>query len=260
MASRKRYAFVIETDRCIDCKACMVACEVENRVPLGQHRNWVKPTSLQGVFPQLTQDYVAGNCMHCEKPPCVAVCPTGASYKRDDGLVLIDQSECIGCRFCLSACPYEARYYDETRNVVDKCSACVHRLEAGQVPACVETCVGGARHFGDLNDPNSEVAKLYATGRARPFHPESGTGPNIFYISTREQAAAEFPVNDKVGALAGVRGDLARPAALGLLGAALVITGGAFQVARRNALKHFQEVEAEAAETSSPEGAEHVAE
>jgi tetrathionate reductase subunit B len=166
MAAQKRYAFVIEVDRCIDCKACMVACKVENQVPIGHHRNWVEAAPLQGAFPTLEQDYVPGNCMHCEAPPCVQVCPTAASYQRADGLVLIDQDKCIGCRFCISACPYNARYYDDARGVVDKCSACVHRLDVGQPPACVETCVGGARHFGDLNDPNSDVAKLYATGRS----------------------------------------------------------------------------------------------
>lgn len=246
--AEKRYAFVIEVDRCIDCKACMVACSVENQVPVGYHRNWVKDSPLQGMFPNLAQDFLPGNCMHCEIPPCVQVCPTGASYKRADGLVLINQDECIGCKFCISACPYEARYYDPARNVVDKCSACVHRVDAGQPPACVETCVGGARHFGDLNDPNSDVAKLYATGKARPYHPETGTGPQIYYISEREQVEAKFPVKENVGTLTWVRRDLEKPAALGLLGAAVLITGGAFQLARRNAKKHFAEVEKEMAE------------
>jgi tetrathionate reductase subunit B len=260
MAAQKRYAFVIEQDRCIDCEACLVACEVENQVPLGHHRNWVKEAPLQGTFPVLAQDYVPGNCMHCDNPPCVQVCPTGASYQRADGLVLIDQDQCIGCQFCIEACPYDARYLDELRGVVDKCSACVHRVDAGQLPACVETCVGGARHFGDLNDPESDVAKLYATGRAQPLHPEAGTGPKVFYISTRGQTDSEFPAGTAAGELASFRRNLERPAALGLLGAAVAITGGAFQLARRNALKHFQEVGAEAAAGDSTEGAEDVAE
>jgi nitrate reductase beta subunit len=179
-------------------------------------------------------------------------------------LVLIDSDKCIGCRFCISACPYEARYFDESRGVVDKCSACVHRLDAGQSPACVETCVGGSRHFGDLNDPNSTVAKLYATGRARPFHPETGTGPKIFYISAREQTDAEFPVNENVSSLVWFRRDLERPAALGLLGAAIALTGGAFRYARQNALKHFRQVETEtqeakeAAQKEPVDGESHV--
>jgi tetrathionate reductase subunit B len=252
--TQKRYAFVIEVDRCIDCKACMIACTVENQVPVGRHRNWVNAAPLQGTFPILAQDFVPGNCMHCDYPPCVQVCPTGASYQRADGLVLINADQCIGCKFCISACPYEARYFDEARGVVDKCSACVHRLDAGQPPACVETCIGGARHFGDLNDPNSTVAQLYATGRARPFHPETGTGPKIFYLSARSQTDSEFSVNEKVSDLVWFRRDLERPVALGLLGAAAVITGGAFQLARRNALKHFEQVAAETEFQDTPEG------
>lgn len=261
MALQKRYAFVIEVDRCIDCKACIVACEVENLVPLGHHRNWVKSSPLRGAFPNLGQDFVPGNCMHCTYPPCVQVCPTAASYQRADGLVLIDQDKCIGCRFCIEACPYGARYFDEQRGVVDKCSACVHRLDVGQAPACVETCVGGARHFGDLNDPNSDVAKLLATGRAKPFHPETGTGPKVFYVSTRGQTDSEFPVNEKVSGLVWFRRDLERPVLLGLLGTALALTAAAFRAARRNAVKHFKEVEAQSAPAAAPdsEGVDHDA-
>ena len=260
MAGQKRYAFVIEVDRCIDCEACMIACQVENQVPLDKHRNWVKAAPLAGAFPCLAQDYVPGNCMHCENPPCVQVCPTGASYRRTDGLVLIDQTKCIGCKFCIEACPYDARYFDATRQVVDKCSTCVHRLDAGQPPACVETCIGLARHFGDVNDPASDVAKLYATGRAKPFHPETGTGPNIFYISAKSKADAEFPVSENVGDLVWFRRDLERPAALGMLGAAVAITGAAFEVARRNAREHFKQVQAEGTPENGPDGDEHVAE
>jgi len=122
-AHTKRYAFVIELNRCIDCEACMVACSIENHVPIGKHRNWVINTPVAGSFPNLQQDYVPGNCMHCQDPPCVNACPTGASYQREDGLVLINQDDCIGCKYCIAACPYDARYYDEERGVVDKCTA-----------------------------------------------------------------------------------------------------------------------------------------
>jgi tetrathionate reductase subunit B len=261
MASQKRYAFVIQVDRCIDCQACMIACEVENQVPLGKHRNWVRAAALEGTFPSLAQDYVAGNCMHCDHPPCVEACPTGASYQRADGLVLVDQAKCIGCQFCVAACPYSARYFDPARGVVDKCTACAHRVDAGQSPACVETCIGGARHFGDLNDPESDVAKLYAGGRAQPFHPETGTGPKIFYISAGGKTDTEFPVNTAVGDWVSLH-NLERPAALGLVAAAVAVTGGAFHVAHRNALKHFEEVKAELAgeqaSGSEPEGVDDV--
>jgi tetrathionate reductase subunit B len=208
MKARKRYAFVIEIDRCIDCKSCMVACTAENQVPVGQHRNWVKATPVRGTFPELTQDFVAGNCMHCENPPCVEVCPTGASYQREGGLVLINQNDCVGCKYCISACPYGARHYDGRQHVVDKCTACVHRLESGRQPACVETCVSGVRHFGDLNDPGSAVARLVATGKAHPFHNETGTGPQLFYVSARGPVDAGFPVNERVAHLTSIRRDL----------------------------------------------------
>ncbi len=253
MATQTRYAFVIEVDRCIDCKACMVACDVEHRVTPGHHRNWVKASPLKGAFPDLRQDYLPGNCMACEHPPCVEACPTGASYRRSDGLVLIDAEKCAGCRFCMAACPYDARYYDEERGIVDKCSACVHRLDAGLKPACVETCVGGARHFGDLNDPSGDVARLYAAGRARPFHPETGTGPSVFYLSASGQTDSEFPVDRSPAALAGFRRHLDYPVALGLIGAAVAITGAAFKSAHRNATRHFQEVEAEAKRKPGPD-------
>ena len=110
------------------------------------------------------------------------VCPTGATFRREDGLVLVNYDDCIGCRYCMMACPYDARYFDEERGVVDKCTFCVHRLDAGQPPACVETCIGGARHFGDINDPESEVAKLLAKHEVYVRYAEAGTGPAIFYI------------------------------------------------------------------------------
>ncbi|MHB1134908.1 MAG: sulfate reduction electron transfer complex DsrMKJOP subunit DsrO [Chloroflexota bacterium] len=179
----RRWAMVIEIKRCIDCKACMVACKVENEVPVGKFRNWIGRVGPTGTFPVLGLRFEPGNCMHCENPPCLRVCPTGATYQREDGLVLMDEGKCIGCRYCMQACPYDARYLDEERGVVDKCTFCVHRLDAGQPPACVETCVGGSRHAGDLNDPNSEVAKLLATRDHTVIYEEAGTGPAIYYIS-----------------------------------------------------------------------------
>ncbi len=180
--NKRRWGFVIEPKRCIDCKACMVACEIENAVPLGKHRNWIGQIGPTGTFPVLGMKFEPGNCMHCENPPCERVCPTGATYQRDDGIVLVDYDKCIGCRYCMQACPYDARYL-HTDGYVDKCTFCVHRLDAGQPPACVETCVGGARHFGDLNDPNSEVSQLLATHDYYVMYEEAGTEPKIFYIA-----------------------------------------------------------------------------
>jgi tetrathionate reductase subunit B len=180
--NKRRWGMVVEVKRCIDCRACMIACQVENRVPLDKHRNWVGHVGPTGKFPVLGLRFEPGNCMHCENPPCMRVCPTGATYQREDGLVLVDFDKCIGCRYCIEACPYDARYLDPERGVVDKCTFCVHRLDAGQPPACVETCIGGSRHYGDLNDPDSEVSRLIATRVHVVIYEEAGTGPAFYYI------------------------------------------------------------------------------
>jgi tetrathionate reductase subunit B len=188
MASKKRYGFVIDVSRCIDCRACLVACSVENNVPMNHTRIWVKDLGVQGEFPDLQRSFVPYNCMHCDNPPCIEVCVSGATYKEaDTGLVLVDQEACIGCGYCVEACPYDARYLDEKRGVVDKCTGCVQRVEIGQQPACVTTCLGGARMFGDLNDPNSDVsvALKNATSIQRLDYEKNGhdTDPNIYYIN-----------------------------------------------------------------------------
>jgi tetrathionate reductase subunit B len=188
MASKKRYGFVIDVARCIDCRACLVACSVENNVPMNHTRIWVKDLGVQGAFPDLQRSFVPYNCMHCDNPPCIEVCVSGATYKQaDTGLVLVDQEACIGCGYCVEACPYDARYLDEKRGVVDKCTGCAQRVETGQQPACVTTCLGGARMFGDLNDPNSEVSMALknATSVQRLDYEKNGhdTDPNIYYIN-----------------------------------------------------------------------------
>ncbi len=241
---QSRWVFVIEPDRCINCEACMIACNVENKVPPNKHRNWIKQHE-SGIFPHLSMTFMPENCHHCDNAPCVQVCPTGASYQRDDGLVLIDYDKCINCQYCIAACPYEARYVDEERDVVDKCTFCVHRLEAGLSPACVETCVGDSRHFGNLNDPESEVSKLLAQYEAKPFHPETGTHPNIYYINRSKPAPNEeipLPVNELAPQMTQFWQKLAQPATLGMLGSAAVVTGVAYRLAHRNAQEHFAEV------------------
>lgn len=180
--AQKRFAFVIETERCIDCKACMVSCSIENNVPVGHHRNWVHQIGIKGEFPTLGMSFEPGNCMHCDNPPCERVCPVGATYRRDDGIVMIDQDACIGCKYCIEACPYDARYFNEETGTTDKCTACVHLVYKGEDPACVATCIGNARHFGDINDPESEVSQLLATNDYYRLYEEAGTGPAIYYI------------------------------------------------------------------------------
>ena len=189
MAQKKRYGFVIDVSRCIDCRACLVACSAENNVGMNYTRIWVRDLGVKGEYPQLERTFVPYNCMHCENPPCTQVCVSGATYKdKETGLVLVDQEACIGCGFCVDACPYSARYLDQERGVVDKCTGCVQRLERGQQPACVTTCVGQARLFGDLNDPNSEVSialKNAKTIQRLDYELPDGayTGPNIYFIN-----------------------------------------------------------------------------
>lgn len=188
MPKKKRYAFVIDISRCIDCRACLVACSVENNVPMDHTRIWVKDLGVQGKFPDLQRAFVPYNCMHCENPPCVDVCVSGATYKdADTGLVMVDQDACIGCGFCVDACPYDARYLDEVRGVVDKCNGCIQRVEAGGQPACVATCIGNSRLFGDLNDPDSGVSIALKNAKTlqRLDYEKEGhdTDPNIYYIN-----------------------------------------------------------------------------
>jgi tetrathionate reductase subunit B len=182
----KKYGFVIDPKRCIDCRACLVACRAENEVPLEHTRIWVYDQGVQGEFPNLSQQFVPYNCMHCDEPPCVAACPSQATYKRKaDGLVVIDTDACIGCGLCIEACPYHVRYLNPVTGKADKCNACLQRVEQGEMPACVATCVGGSRLFGDLNDPASEVSKALANAQTVKRLPAIGTdtGPNIYYIN-----------------------------------------------------------------------------
>ena len=160
----------------------MVACRAENKVPLEHSRNWINE-EIKGEWPRLAAAFDPEQCHHCDDPGCVRVCPTGASRKRSDGVVVINESDCVGCRYCVLACPYEARFFREDRGVVEKCDLCASRLERGRVPACVETCPGKVRTFGDLNDPAGRIRKLLATRQYHIKKPEAGTKPQIYYLS-----------------------------------------------------------------------------
>lgn len=194
--NRTRYGFVIDVARCIDCRACLVACRAENGVPLGHTRIWVRDLGLRGTYPDLSRSFVPTNCMHCDEPPCVEVCTSGATYKDPEtGLVLVDQEACIGCGLCVEACPYDARYLDPQRGVVDKCNGCLARLERSDEPACVATCLGGARQFGDLNDPASQACITLAKAGTseRLVTVETDPGPNVYYVNGEVQQASLLP-------------------------------------------------------------------
>ncbi len=180
-----RYAMVIDLAKCLGCEACITACIEENDVPYESGMRTKMNRIVTGEFPNVNVMYMHRICQHCENPPCVHVCPTGASYQREDGIVLIDYDLCIGCKYCMVACPYLARYLHPERHTPDKCTFCAHLVEKGRQPACVETCPANARIFGDLDDPNSEVSRILKENKAFPIGAEYGTKPKVFYIRPR---------------------------------------------------------------------------
>jgi len=177
-----RYAMVIDTRRCSGCHGCSVACKAEFDVPLGSTRSWVEYVE-KGDFPNVRLSFLPRLCNHCRHPACVDVCPTGATFKRKDGIVDIDPNICIGCKYCLLACPYDSRFINPITGSADKCSFCLHRVAKGVEPACVNTCPGRARIFGDVNDPESEIAKALNTNAISVLRPGMGTEPFVFYIN-----------------------------------------------------------------------------
>ena len=198
-----RYGMVMDLGRCVGCSSCVVACRAEHGQPAGILYHRVEKYEV-GKYPSAYMRFLPILCMHCQEPPCLEVCPTGATYKRDDGLVLIDHNKCIGCRYCILACPYDVRqslkaldgYYGpgtvtpfetakhgsfDTGTAV-KCDFCSARLAEGKLPACVDTCPAQARCFGDLDDPESEVSRLVGLHGGTVLKEELGTKPSVYYI------------------------------------------------------------------------------
>jgi phenylacetyl-CoA:acceptor oxidoreductase subunit 1 len=213
-----RWGMAIELKRCIGCNACVLGCKAEhflepnmfwNRVLIGE----------KGKYPQVTKLIYSVRCNHCADPKCVKVCPTGATQQREDGIVWVDETKCVGCRYCMVACPYQmrsmnedpdARYfpgqeltehekigktlYPHAKGVVQKCVFCKERIDSGlaagltpgvdrdATPACVIICPTKAIHFGDLDDPNSEINRVIKEKHGHTFHPEFDTEPSISYI------------------------------------------------------------------------------
>ncbi len=203
----QNYVFVVDTTKCIGCGRCVVACKIENEVPMKPYyfRTWVEryiwhedgevtvesPNGGFNGFERIRDEdvvksyFVPKLCNQCEKPPCVQVCPVGATYKTPDGVVLVDEKYCIGCRYCIQACPYGARYlypYDgpreSRRGTADKCTWCYHRIKRGLKPACVEICPTGARMFGNVE----EMREVLRNNNVAVLKPEEGTKPKVFYI------------------------------------------------------------------------------
>lgn len=205
-----RLGMVIDTRRCIGCDTCAVACKTENNLPDGVwwNRVWTvggeERDTPGGTFPNNFLSFLTVACQHCENPPCVPVCPTGATYKREeDGVVLVDYDKCIGCGACVESCPYDgvrqrnaeeitystgfqvghANVQQEQPATVSKCTFCVQRLEEGRLPACVEVCPTRARFFGDLDDPDSVVSKKLRERDSFTLHPEAGTRPSVYFLT-----------------------------------------------------------------------------
>jgi len=177
-----RYVMVIDQSRCVACMACVVACKRENNVPMEHFRTRVVEM-VRGEFPNLRSEMRSELCNHCDHPPCVSICPTGASHKEKDGTVQIERRKCVGCKACIAACPYDVRYIHPEHGWADKCSFCQHRLKEGKEPACVATCIGRSRMFGDLDDPDSEVSIILRENSWRTLKPEVGTQPHVYYIN-----------------------------------------------------------------------------
>ena len=229
-----RWGMVIDLDKCTACQACTIACQAENNVPfagpeqtaLGRSKHWqdvMTELGEESEYPDFHVRFIPRPCMHCENPPCVMVCPVGATYVDEEGLVRMNYDRCIGCRYCTTACPYAIRYFnwyaprypadDDDRlnylnpnvprrpvGVVEKCSFCIHRLEQAKreaaaqgreltdadvvlLPACNQACPASARYFGDLDDPESTVSRLARSPRAFRLLEDLGTEPKVYYLA-----------------------------------------------------------------------------
>ncbi|MDG7007430.1 MAG: 4Fe-4S dicluster domain-containing protein [Nitrososphaerota archaeon] len=217
-----RYGMVVDLNRCVACTGCVAACAVYHNLPNGILWNKVV-YSEEGRFPGVRRLQMPKACQQCDNTPCVKVCPTGATYKRADGIVMVDYSKCIGCKYCVAACPYDARsflanitpWYDsgftslenlspnQQAGVAQKCTFCADKIDAGvkagstpgvdrnATPACVNTCPVGARYFGDLDDPNSNVSQIIASSRAQQLLPDLGTQPKVYYIPLTKSVTAK---------------------------------------------------------------------
>ena len=204
-----QYGMVIDAKRCFGCRTCSVACKMANNLPNGILWNRIlvdgeTEDAARGQYPnQLKYSFIPFSCQHCGNPACIKVCPVGATYKDEEtGVVRQDYDKCIGCRMCMAACPYtgvrsfnwESPKYDfdfpigdidapmHQKHTVEKCTFCFQRLARGEKPACMELCPARARHWGNLDDPNSEVSRLIATRQWKRLLPHKGTNPSVYYL------------------------------------------------------------------------------
>jgi len=200
------WGMILDIEKCIGCGNCVRACKAENDVPHepGCFRTWVEryqidpadyehpavdsPNGAYDGFPEIAGPverlkifFVPKLCNHCEHSPCTQVCPIGATFDGPDGVVLVDKQRCLGCRYCVQACPYGCRFIDPRTHVVDKCSLCYHRITRGLTTACCETCPTGARQLVDLKDPADPVHEFLRTHKVNVLKPQMATGSKMFY-------------------------------------------------------------------------------
>lgn len=175
---------VIDLDRCIGCYSCEIACKMENSIDLGVYYNKILTIGPVGEFPNLEMYFLPSMCQHCRNAPCVEICPTGSSHMGDDGLVLVDPYTCVGCRACIPACPYNARSFNENKDLAEKCTLCSHLTDPAEQPACVKACCAKARFVGDLDDSNSIVSQKLQGVDQENIHamPDTGNNPTVRYI------------------------------------------------------------------------------
>ncbi|NUM56033.1 MAG: 4Fe-4S dicluster domain-containing protein [Candidatus Hydrogenedentes bacterium] len=201
--TKHRYVFLVDVNKCIGCGECVRACEVENEVPEHFFRTWIERyevtrtgdvsiDSPNGGRDGFSESVTGGDvtkaffvpklCNHCTHTPCVQLCPVGASYRSPDGVILVDEERCIGCGYCVQACPYGSRFIHPTKHVASKCTLCYHRITKGMRTACVDACPVNARMLGDAMDPNDEVSNIIATQPVAELKPELLTEPNCHYL------------------------------------------------------------------------------
>jgi Fe-S-cluster-containing dehydrogenase component/formate-dependent nitrite reductase membrane component NrfD len=181
--------FLLDSDNCIGCHACTVACKSEHDVPLGVDRTWVKYIET-GTFPEVARKFTVMRCNQCEDAPCMAICPTSALYRAGNGVVDFDDGRCIGCKSCMNACPYDALYINPATGTAHKCNMCNHRIEVGLQPSCQIVCPTESIKIGDLDDPTSEISRIIARDDVAVRSPEQNTKPKVFYRGA-DQAALD---------------------------------------------------------------------
>lgn len=194
----KQNVIVIDLDRCIGCRGgCQVACKTQNGIALGPSRSKLYTMGPTGAYPDLEMYFIPVMCQQCEQPECAKVCPTGACYKNDeDGVIYIDRDVCIGCQSCMRACPYEANIFNKELRVSDKCDICHNQRRCGEKPVCVKNCAGAAIHYGDINDPDSEVYKLLAEAGEEHVYTlkDFGNKPSGRYILRNAKWVSDMPM------------------------------------------------------------------